>query len=284
MELHGDSNVVSRSHDDLINDALYLFKYRYQAGHWRQPPPNLCVVLIKRESFNSRGDIYINDPANSSSSLIAKYKDHPSSPFSVLDDGYVTTMRSQGEKDVSAFFDWLLKSSRFHDTPKLIDSGYQPTAEWRFLADTDIMALLFLIQKLCSESRESFVPGQRVADLKVQSSSGTLQRLGDLAVPTSTLRTACPHIDFADLQDPDGWLFLAKFGILTQPSTTAWIKELQALYKLDPDSLSVLNVKRVYRALASEYSLAGQTQIRYVRFVPPDTERANYIANRSLTT
>ncbi|KAH6867174.1 hypothetical protein B0T10DRAFT_611919 [Thelonectria olida] len=231
LEMHSGNTlrVMDRMPEDLVRDAIYLFRNRDL--HGQECSPEIYFLVTNRgQSFRRKTQIYILDHT-AVPSLIDKYKDTERNPFYILDELYEKLVRGDDRITPMAFFGWLLKSPNISTVPILLRDHY-PTPEWAFLRDKEVTDLLLVLKQLCKHEP----PGPRllhaVLELRVKSREGTHRPLAELAIPTEGLLQICPHLDFADLQQPESWKFLAKFGILTAPNTTARLQELAILASL----------------------------------------------------
>ncbi|KAF5008934.1 hypothetical protein FDECE_4797 [Fusarium decemcellulare] len=249
MELHSGnaSSMADRAAEDLVRDAMYLFKNRDRLGKYAAP--DIYFLATNQEQPSCRKtQIYLIDH-NAAPSLIDKYRDTPKNPFYILDDLYERMMSDDNRVNKKAFFQWLLKSPNISTVPVLIRDHY-PTPEWTFLRDTNVTDLLLVLEQLCKDKDPSPRLLQAVPELLVNCQNGTRRPLAELAVPTRDLVRTCPHLDFADLPHPERWGFLSIFGILTCPNTSAILRELDALVDLPIELVDKDVVYECYRGLS----------------------------------
>ncbi|KAJ3531643.1 hypothetical protein NM208_g6992 [Fusarium decemcellulare] len=249
MELHSGnaSSMADRAAEDLVRDAMYLFKNRDRLGKYAAPDIYFLTTNQEQPSYR-KTQVYLIDH-NAAPSLIDKYRDTPKNPFYILDDLYERMMSDDNKVNKKAFFQWLLKSPNISTVPILIRDHY-PTPEWTFLRDTNVTDLLLVLEELCKDNDPSPRLLQAVPELLVNCQDGTRRPLAELAVPTRDLVRTCPHLDFADLPQPERWGFLSIFGILTCPNTSAILRELDALLDLPIELVDKDVVYECYRGLS----------------------------------
>ncbi|KAH7142143.1 hypothetical protein EDB81DRAFT_899719 [Dactylonectria macrodidyma] len=249
LELHigNTSSVRDRMPEDLVRDAVYLFRHRdlfVQEG----VPEIYFLVTNQGLCYRRKTQIYIVDHT-AKPSLVDKYRNAPNSPFYVLDELYRSVVYGDDQIVPETFYRWLLKSPNISTVPILVRDHY-PTPEWAFLRDTEITDLLLVLEQLCKIGAPHARLLQAVPELRVRCRTGLHRPLAELAIPTDDLLRACPHLDFADLPNPERWVFLAKFGIPTAPNTTARLRELDALASLPVELVDKDVVHACYRGLS----------------------------------
>ncbi|KAG5656873.1 hypothetical protein KAF25_011042 [Fusarium avenaceum] len=248
LKLHAGSpsSVEQRTRRDLVKDAIYLFRKRDQVGSDRAP--DIYFSVTNQGQYSRRKDlIYIID-RQSQPSLIEKYKDTPKNPFYILDDLYMKFMREDDMNTQNVFREWLLKSSSISTVPILLRDHY-PTPEWAFLRDTEVTDLFVILEQTCKYGTPNPRLMQVVPELLVNCRDGTRRPLAELAIPTKEMLRLCPHLDFADLREPERWGFLSKFGILTRPNTVGVLQELDFLAGQPADLVDKDAVHECYRRL-----------------------------------
>ena len=274
LELHHGTYWTGRSNQELIADAVYLFRHRYELSDpYKAPDIFFSVNEGDKHSKGHSTRIYLVDP-DLRHGVIAKYKSAQLSPFTVLSDAYEVAIRKEcGTASVGKFRDWLLESrSIFARTPDLIRNS-SLTPEWTFLRDENVLDLLYAVRETLSTTTSP--PPQfkdAVPRLKVRCLDGVSRILDGLAVPTADLRRACPHVDFADLPEPtyENWKFLSKFGVIVKVDTAVLLRELGALHRLPVQDATAIAVNNVYEALVSEMPLnpSGDFMINFVTGKP----------------
>ncbi|KAH7139701.1 hypothetical protein B0J13DRAFT_504973 [Dactylonectria estremocensis] len=249
LELHSGntSRIMDRMPEDIVRDAIYLYKNLHLLG--QECSPEIFFLVTNRgQSFRRKTQIYILDKT-AIPNLIENYKDTERNPFYILDELYKKLVSDDDWISPMAFFGWLLRSPNISTVPMLLRDNY-PTPEWAFLRDTKVTDLLLVLEQTCKHA----LPGPRllqaVPELQIECRNGTRRPLAELAIPTEDLLQACPHLDFADLQQPERWKFLAKFGILTTPNTTARLRELDVLASLPIQSVDKDAIHECYRGLS----------------------------------
>lgn len=255
LELHKEivSARGSRFANDLIADATYLFQHRTELDSYGVPRLLFAAQKDGKDVAQWSPWIYMIDP-KSKNGVIAKYKDTPGNPFSVLFDGYETSFRDKGmSRSFSDFREWLLRSSAtFATIPDLVRNS-QLTPEWKFLRDQNVLDLLCVVRDQLSTT---LLPAPKLIEavprLEVRCLDGKSRPLGGLAVPTRDLKDNCPHLDFADLPTLQNWRFLAKFGVITELDTTAILRELQALRQISIRDVDASAIRGLYEALNSD--------------------------------
>ncbi|KAK2686428.1 hypothetical protein QWA68_014817 [Fusarium oxysporum] len=248
LDLHAGtpSSIEQRTPEDLVKDALYIFRNRDEFGSDRAS--DMYFSVVNQGHYSRRKDqIYIIDH-KSQPSLVEKYKDTPKNPFYVLDELYMACMRGYDLITQKVFLEWLLKSPSISTVPILLRDHYT-TPEWVFLRDTDVTDLLAVLEQACKYDTLSPRLMQAVPELRVNCSDGNRRPLAELAIPTKEMLRLCPHLDFADLREPERWGFLSRFGILTRPNTVAMLRELELLADLPVDSVDKDAVHECYRVL-----------------------------------
>lgn len=257
-ELASSSN-KKRLVKGLIDDAVYLFKYRSKLESSVLPDIRFAVRLNRKIIGKRSPRIYILDP-KSEDSIIAKYTEIPGNPFAVLIKDYDDAL---DENDATAFREWLLRSNAtFSTIPNLVRKS-KLTSEWEFLREQNVLDLLYTVRTHCSAT--TLPPAklvEAVPELEVRCLDGEHRALGGLAVPTLDLMRHCPHLDFADLPNPtlQEWKFLERFRVITERSTTAVLKELQALKRISVQDINATFIRDLYEALNSD-TLASEKQI-----------------------
>lgn len=255
MELHAGngSDLSDRQPEDLISDAAYLFKHRHLRPG--QGAPEIFFYANNYEASTRRKhQLYIDDRA-AKPRLVNKYRNTPRHPFYILDERYVSIICGDNSAIKEEFKTWLLRSEHISAIPVLISNNY-PSPEWVFLRDMNVTDLLLVIEQLWKRNSIHTRLLPIVPELQVDCRDGTRRRLGELAIPTSELLRACPHLPFAALPTPERWSFLDQFGILTAPNITARLKELQALASLPIESVDRDLVRETYHGLS--LSLDGE--------------------------
>lgn len=248
LKLHAGtpSSVEQRTRRDLVKDAIYLFRKRDQVGSDRAP--DIYFSVTNQGQYSRRKDlIYIIDH-QSQPSLVEKYQDTPKNPFYLLDDLYMKFMREDDLNTQNVFREWLLKSSSISTVPVLLRDHY-PTPEWVFLRDTEVTDLFAVLEQTCKHGIPNPRLMQVVPELRVNCRDGTRRPLAELAIPTKEMLRLCPHLDFADLREPERWGFLSKFGILTRPNTVGVLQELDFLAGQPTDLVDKDTVHECYRRL-----------------------------------
>lgn len=259
VKLHSgrSSSVISRSPEDMLFDAAYLFKHRALYTHGATPQ---IYYLVTNQGIVSRQNTRIYFPEEADDiSLFQKYKDAPGNPFYILDPRYERHICAGDMAIKQAFRKWLLQSPNICVYPQLIRES-QVTPEWLFLRDANVKDLLLVVKRdyrAIHRSRSDLrLP---VNNLLVPTRNGIDCRLGTLALPTEELLRECPHLAFVDLPNPSSWNFLEHYGILTVPSTDARLQELVLLANLPIEEIDMDAVTACYRGLSqasgSEYSL-----------------------------
>ncbi|KXX82784.1 Chaperone protein HtpG [Madurella mycetomatis] len=257
MKLLGDTR-ASRSAEELLADAVYIFKHRSELQEDGAPLMSFLTVkdgeAMRLETQGLTEQVYLIDPTVEPG-LIAKYKNAPGNPFTVLSDKYELAVSNElGMEQTKEFREWLLRSSRlnFASQPILVHNGML-TAEWWFLVERNITDLLSVVKS--NYSKKAKPPPETLTwslrALEVPCQDGVTRPLYRLAVPTPELLQKCPHLDFVDLPNPEleNWKFLSKFGVITTCNTVARLRELQALGKLPPETIDKDSIKEIYRAL-----------------------------------
>lgn len=257
LELHKEivSVRASRLNDDFVADATYLFQHRTELDSYGVPKALFVVLKDGKTVAQWSPWIYMIDP-ESKNGVIAKYKDTPGNPFSVLFNGYETSFRDKGmSRSIPDFREWLLRSNTtFSTIPNLVCNS-NLTPEWKFLRDQDVVDLLYVVRDQLSTT---LFPAPKLVEavprLEVRCLDGQFRTLGSLAVPTLDLKRRCPHLDFADLPEPtsQGWNFLSKFGVITRVDTTAILRELQALRQISVRDIDASAIRDLYEALNSD--------------------------------
>ncbi|RYO93890.1 hypothetical protein DL762_000845 [Monosporascus cannonballus] len=260
LELHEDllARRTGRAIKELVADAAYLFKHRSQLKRDGAPAIFFAVMKDGKPVMSRFKQTYLIDP-RVKPGLIAKYRNTPGNPFSVLSDEYETAICDEGtEGTAKEFREWLLRSenSLFATIPILVH-GTKLSPEWNFLRDQDVVDLLYVVKFYCKMYNPPLKLLKAVPELEVYCLDGVARALGLLAVPTADLKQHCPHLDFAKLPEPtlENWGFLSKFGVITTCDTTARLRELQALSELPVDDVDKKAVHEIYRALSSSMSL-----------------------------
>lgn len=269
LELHRSLASVwtGRSVSELVADAIYLFEHRSP----REGSPDIFFAAHKDNKAVARRlqRIYMIDP-KSRHNVIAKYKDTPGNPFTVLSDEYETAFLENGK---SRFFPdfrkWLLRSdATFATTPDLV-CNFNLTTEWKFLHDQNVLDLLYVVRDQLPITTFPFTTSSTtklivaVPKLQVRCLDGESRRLSSLAVPTLDLKCHCPHLDFADLPEPtsQNWKFLSLFGVITEVDTTAILRELQALRKIPVEDVDASAIRNLYKGLNSDTARRSENQI-----------------------
>lgn len=248
LELHAGnaSSIEQRMPEDLVKDAVYLFRKR-DVFESDRAPGIYFLVMNQGQSSRRKDQIYVVD-LKAKPNLIQKYKDTPNNPFYILDDLYKTSIREDDLVTQGAFQAWLSRSSSISTVPILLRDHY-PTPEWIFLRDTEVTDLLAVLEQTCRYGSPSPRLIQAVPELRVNCRDGLRRPLAEVAIPTKELLQACPHLNFADMQQPERWVFLSKFGVLTSPNTVARLRELHILAGLPVDSIDKDAVHECYRGL-----------------------------------
>lgn len=253
LELHRDlaSAPTGRSVPGLIDDAVYLFKYRSKLDSADIPDILFAVQKDGKIVAEKLPRVYIIDP-KAEYSVIAKYKETPGNPFAVLINEYDAAFH---ENDATAFREWVLRSNAtFATIPDLVRNS-SLTPEWRFLRDQNVLDLLYVVRHHLSTT---VLPATKLVEavprLKIRCLDGKSRALGSLAVPTLELRRHCPHLDFADLPEPtlQEWKYLSQFGIITERGTNAILRELQALRQIPVRDIDASTIRDLYEALMSD--------------------------------
>lgn len=260
LELHRSLASVwtGRSVSELVADAVYLFEQRFP----RQGPPDIFFAVHKNGKVLARRlqRIYVIDP-KSRHSVIAKYKDTPGTPFYVLSNEYETAFLENGKSRLLPDFrKWLLRfNTTFATIPDLVCNS-RLTPEWNFLRDQNVLDLLYVVRDQLSSTLFSSTTSSTtkligaVPKLQARCLDGESRTLGSLAVPTLDLKCHCPHLDFADLPEPtlQNWKFLSRFGVITEPDTTAILRELQALRQIPVQDVDASAIRNLYEGLNSD--------------------------------
>lgn len=256
LEIHRElaAKWTGRSKQELVDDAVYLFKHRYQLPNVRKPP-DIFFAVKQDGKINKRRQsrIYLVDPSLEYG-VIVKYKSTTGNPFTLLSDAYEAAIRKDDPTSLGEFRAWLLwETSIFATTPDLVRNS-SLTPEWKFLRDQNVLDLLYAVRQTLLNSM--YPPPkliEAVPRLEVRCLDGTSNALNGLAVPTPDLKRACPHLDFADLPEPtyENWNFLSQFGVITELGTTAILRELGALRQVPAEDVDAIKVRSFYVALAS---------------------------------
>ncbi|KAK4140599.1 uncharacterized protein C8A04DRAFT_39752 [Dichotomopilus funicola] len=277
LKLHRDPNRgISRTAENLILDAAYLFKHRSLLRWYFCKTPNIFFAVTRNGERANRkvGPIYYDDP-RVQPNLINRYKSSAGNPFWVLDDGYEAVIFTDNDPSTQAqkqqeFPNWLLQSPTISQVPELV-RNHQLTPEWEFLRDANVIDLLHALKSRYGSS----APEQ----LQVWCRDGSQRRLGDLALPTEELLRECPNIDFVDLSEAgstNSWEFLSRFGVLCTCDTTARLRELQALSeRFQPGDVSKEAVHGIYRSLNSDGAFFNNNRVVLI----PDGEHSGWICH-----
>lgn len=252
LELHSGSSIRRRL-EDFVADVIYLFEHTsYLRGYGA---PNIFYLCTKAgNTYCSKSQqIYIIDHTDASA-VINKYQNYSKNPFKVLSNRYSDAIhKSKAGATVEMFQEWLLRSeiSQFTTVPTLVRDT-SVTDEWNFLRDQDVVDLLEVVKYHWENNNRPLEFHTAVPELKIRCLDGVTRALGLLAVPTMDLKQECPYLWFARLPNPtlDRWGFLSNFGVVTTCSTTAKLRELEALSELPADDIDNEVVHTIYRALS----------------------------------
>lgn len=260
----------SRPVEDLISDVVYLFRHRSLLG--ANGAPGIAFLAKQgKGSVLKRHSLYIIDPSVQSS-LVERYRDTRGTPFAVLDDRYESRICGGLHPEPKhTFYQWLLDSRAvsFMSHPQLFRAG-KLTPEWAFLRDTDTVDLLTAVKLGWREYRATEKVTQALRALRVRRLDGAVQELGDLAVPTREMMEECPHLDFAYLpvSKTGMWSFLSDIGVLVAPSTTARLRELEALRRIPIEEIDREAVHQLYICLME----AKNRDHRDMRYIMPSCQ------------
>ncbi|KAH7317120.1 hypothetical protein B0I35DRAFT_434596 [Stachybotrys elegans] len=248
-ELHSGtpSSMRHRNVSDMITDTAYLFRHR--SLYLEASPPSIYFVVSWHGEVSCRKDQVYVTTSLEGSQVVNKYKDVARSPFFLLDERYERAICGDDWMTRGAFHRWLVEAQGVSTLPVLVRDS-QLTPEWLFLRDTDVVDLLHVVKADCDNDRLHPRLLSEVPQLTVKCMDGSHCILAETAVPTRSLRQACPHILFADLPTSMDWTFLSRFNITISPTTATRLQELDALSRLPVSSVERNMVEECYRGLS----------------------------------
>ncbi|KAJ0356388.1 hypothetical protein KNSL1_000099 [Colletotrichum chrysophilum] len=115
----------------------------------------------------------------------------------------------------------------------------------------------FLITRTMVNDMPSEEKRAAAKKLLVPCRDGKVRELQETAIPSSSLLEACPHINFADISEPnnDKWCFLSNFSVIVEAKDQARIRELEVLRRITSLENALEKIQPIYEYLAKNRSM-----------------------------
>ncbi|KAJ0377663.1 hypothetical protein COL26b_004134 [Colletotrichum chrysophilum] len=181
----------------------------------------------------------------------------------------IATEPESGETETSAktdpFHQWLTGKDlcQLATRPRLTfyhrDSNEDRlTRERKWLIKHAVMDLVLLMRDDWAHyaaNQRTLIPAAK--KLLVPCRDGKVRELQETAIPSSSLLEACPHINFADISEPnnDKWCFLSNFSVIVEAKDQARIRELEVLRRITSLENALEKIQPIYEYLAKNRSM-----------------------------
>ncbi|KAF5513004.1 hypothetical protein CGCA056_v012212 [Colletotrichum aenigma] len=189
----------------------------------------------------------------------------------------IATEPESGETETSAktdpFHQWLTGQDlcQLATKPRLTfyhrDSNEDRlTREWKWLSKHAVMDLVLLMRDDWAHyaaNRRTLITAAK--KLLVPCRGGKVRELQETPIPSSSLLEACPHINFADIPEPNDekWRFLSNFSVIVEAKDEARIRELEVLRRVTTHENTLETVHPIYEYLAKNRSMMLNSTVEY---------------------